>query len=67
MLKQQSRVRQAVSLGQAVSLIRSGHSPRSPERGIVVDVLGAGHRAVLRVRWCEGRETFVPVSVVDVP
>ena len=50
--------------GDGVLLTRSGHSPRSPERAIVLAVFGEGSKAVLRVRWCDGRETFVPVNAV---
>jgi len=52
-------------VGDGVLLTRSGHSPRSLECAVVVAVLGEGPRTVLRVRWCEGRETFVPVNAVE--
>jgi len=54
-------------VGDGVLLTRSGHSPRSPECAIVVAVFGQGIQAVLRVRWCEGHETFVPANAVKVP
>lgn len=51
-------------VGQRVQLTRSGHSHHASENATVVAVYGQGHRTVLRVRWCEGRETFVPASAL---
>ena len=50
-------------VGDGVSLVRSGHAPRLLERATVVGVYGKG--TVLRVRWCDGRETFIPRQVVQ--
>jgi hypothetical protein len=52
-------------VGDGVRLTRSGHSPHSPECAIVVAVFVQGQRTVLRVRWCDGRETFVPANAVE--
>jgi hypothetical protein len=50
-------------VGDIVRLIRSGHAPGSPERATVVAIHGSGTRKVLRVRWCEGHDTFVPLDI----
>jgi hypothetical protein len=53
-------------VGDAVQLTRSGHSAGSAERGTVVAVLGRPGTEVLRIRWSEHLETFVPAHVAKV-
>jgi hypothetical protein len=53
-------------VGDAIRLTRSGHSAGSTECGTVVAVFGKPGTEVLRVRWSEHLETFVPVSVAQV-
>jgi hypothetical protein len=52
-------------VGDSVQLIRSGHAPGSCEQATVIAVYGKQPRTVLRVRWAEGRESFVPVVAVQ--
>jgi len=52
-------------VGEAIRLTRSGHSAGSAERGIVLAVLGRPGTEVLRVRWSEHLETFVPATVAE--
>lgn len=54
-------------VGDAVLLTRSGHAFRSTERATVIAAHGNAAHTVLRVRWCDGRETFVPLSAIEVP
>jgi hypothetical protein len=54
-------------VGDSVQLTRSGHAPGSCERATVLAVYGKQPRTVLRVRWAEGRESFVPVVAVQAP
>jgi hypothetical protein len=53
-------------VGDAIRLTRSGHSAGSTERGTVVAVLGRPGTEIVRVRWSEHLETFVPVGVAQV-
>jgi hypothetical protein len=53
-------------VGDAVRLTRSGHSAGCGERGTVVAVLGKPGTEVLRVKWSEHLETFVPAHVAEV-
>ena len=53
-------------VGDAVRLTRSGHSAGSAERGTIVAVLGRPGTEVLRVKWSECLETFVPAHVAEV-
>ena len=53
-------------VGDAVRLTRSGHSAGSAERGTIVAVLGRPGAQVLRIRWTEHLETFVPADVAQV-
>jgi len=48
-------------VGEAVRLTRSGHSAGSAEGGTIVAVLGQ----MLKVRWSEHLETFVPADLVS--
>jgi hypothetical protein len=52
-------------VGDAVRLTRSGHSAGTAESGTVVAVLGAPGTEVLRIRWSEHLETFVPAHLVS--
>jgi len=53
-------------VGDAVRLTRSGHSAGCGERGTIVAVLGKPGTEILRVKWSECLETFVPVGVAEV-
>lgn len=50
-----------IHVGDRVALPRSGHSCSSAELGTVVALL----ETVVRVRWPDGRETFVPRTLVE--
>jgi hypothetical protein len=52
-------------VGGAVRLTRSGHSAGSGELGTIVAVLGKPGTEVLRVKWSEHLETFVPAHVAE--
>jgi len=52
-------------VGDAVRLTRSGHSAGCGERGTIVAVLGNPGTEVLRVKWSEHLETFVPAHVAE--
>jgi hypothetical protein len=51
-------------VGEAVRLTRSGHSAGAGEWGTIVAILGRPGTQVLRVRWTEHVETFVPADLV---
>ena len=53
-------------VGDGVRLTRSGHSAGSAERGTIVAVLGRSETTVLRVRWSDHLETFVPAHIAQV-
>jgi hypothetical protein len=53
-------------VGDAVRLTRSGHSAGCAERGTIVAVLGRPGTEVLRVRWSEHLETFVPAGIAEI-
>jgi len=53
-------------VGDEVRLTRSGHSAGSAERGTIVAVLGGSGMQVLRVRWSDHLETFVPAHVAEI-
>jgi len=52
-------------VGDAIRLTRSGHSAGCGERGTIVAVLGKPGTEVLRVKWSEHLETFVPLHVAE--
>ena len=52
--------RPELHVGQTVALQRSGQSCGSREAAVIVEIRGD----VLRLRWCDGRETFVPLGAV---
>jgi len=53
-------------VGDEVRLTRSGHSAGSAERGTIVAVLGGPGTQILRVRWSDYLETFVPAHVAEI-
>jgi hypothetical protein len=53
-------------VGDAIRLTRSGHSAGSGELGTIVAVLGRPGTEVLRVKWTEHLETFVPAYCAEV-
>ena len=53
-------------VGDGVMLTRSGHSAGSVERGTIVAVVGRSGTEVLRVRWSDHLETFVPAHVAQI-
>ena len=52
-------------VGDAIRLTRSGHSAGCGERGTIVAVLGKPGTEVLRIKWSEHLETFVPMHVAE--
>jgi hypothetical protein len=52
-------------VGDAVRLTRSGHSAGAEELGTIVAVLGRPGTEMLKVRWSEHLETFVPAHVIS--
>jgi hypothetical protein len=51
-------------VGDRVRLTRSGHSAGAAEGGTVVAILGRPGTQMLRIRWTENLETFVPADLV---
>jgi len=49
-------------VGDVLRLVRSGHVAGSGEPAVVVAVHAGEKAFVVRVRWHDGRETFVPVG-----
>jgi hypothetical protein len=54
----------APAIGTHVQLRRSGYSPGCAEQATVLEVLTRGKQTVLRVRWSDGRDSFIPASVL---
>jgi hypothetical protein len=52
-------------VGDAIRLTRSGHSAGCGERGTIVAVLGKPGTEVLRIKWSDHLETFVPAHVAE--
>jgi len=52
-----------VVVGELVEMRRSGHS--AGEAAMVVALHGPAEKVILRLRWPDGRDTFVPLHAVS--